>query len=340
MSQPPPYVRFDNYSAFLPIQGPSLNAEFDRIKTTLDAIMTNLKLAQRDDAKLNNGLVTPDSLAPSVTLLMGGWNPRGAWATSTNYVLKDMVEQPLGSGVLYVCPIGHTAGVFATDLTAGKWTLANVAAKVYTQVFTNSGTYTPRAGIVNCIIESWGGGGGGGGGTANVAFGSVSNAGGGGAGSYSRAYATAAQIGASQPVTIGAAGAAGASGANNGGNGGDTLVGALCVGKGGSGGLGNIATTGNVAGGAGGVAGTGDVTTTGMPGRPGRALNLAVFCSGDGGSSSVGGGAQATGVQGAGLAGSGHASGGGGGNSTNAGGAAAGGAGTAGYVVITEFCNQ
>jgi hypothetical protein len=164
MSQPPPYVRFDNYSAFLPIQGPSLNAEFDRIKTTLDAIMTNLKLAQRDDAKLNNGLVTPDSLAPSVTLLMGGWNPRGAWATSTNYVLKDMVEQPLGSGVLYVCPIGHTAGVFATDLTAGKWTLANVAAKVYTQVFTNSGTYTPRAGIVNCIIESWGGGGGGGGG--------------------------------------------------------------------------------------------------------------------------------------------------------------------------------
>jgi hypothetical protein len=139
--------------------------------------------------------------------------------------------------------------------------------KVKVQVFTTTGTYMPSAGMVNCIIECCGGGGGGGGAVASTTGNNAGTGGGGGAGSNSRKLATAAQIGASKAVTIGAAGTAGAAGNNAGGAGGDTSVGTLCIGKGGSGGGGQAGTSIAVAaGGLGGVAGTGDITSTGMPG--------------------------------------------------------------------------
>lgn len=212
--------------------------------------------------------------------------------------------------------------------------------KVYVQVFTGSGTYTPHAGMVNCIIECLGGGGGGGG-TASSNASVGAGGGGGGAGGYSRKLATAADIGASKVVTIGAAGAAGSSGNNAGGSGGDTSVGVLCVGKGASGGAGSPAA-GSAAGGAGGVAGTGDVTATGANGLTAAAFFSTFGVSGAGASSPYGSGGvgviNASSV--AGSAASGYGSGGSGGQSYNGGGAAAGGAGTAGLVIITEFCNQ
>ena len=96
---------------------------------------------------------------------------------------------------------------------------------VVSQVFTGSGTYTPTTGMSYCIIECVGGGGGGGG--AAGGSGSAQVGGSGGGGGYARKYATAADIGASKAVTIGAAGAAGTAGNNAGGNGGDTSVGVL-----------------------------------------------------------------------------------------------------------------
>jgi hypothetical protein len=45
-------------------------------------------------------------------------NPRGAWATSTAYALKDIVVQ---SSVVYICTVAHTSGTFATDLGNGYW---------------------------------------------------------------------------------------------------------------------------------------------------------------------------------------------------------------------------
>jgi hypothetical protein len=130
-----------------------------------------------------------------------------------------------------------------------------------------------------------------------------------------------------------------AAGAINGGNGGDTSVGTLCIAKGGSGGPGSSSAP--TQGGAGGVAGTGDVTSTGMPGLgQGVFNNVAANNPAVGGSSSVGGGGNSSGANATGAARTGRASGGQGATSFNNDGAFGGGAGTAGYVVITEFCNQ
>jgi hypothetical protein len=218
--------------------------------------------------------------------------------------------------------------------------LANL--KINVQVFTGSGTYTPTANLIYCVIECWGAGGGGGGTAVSTATNGSQGAGG-GAGSYSRKFATAATIGVSQVVTIGAAGTAGTAGNNGGGAGGDTSIGVICVGKGGAGGPGNGGAAGTwFTGGAGGVAGTGDVTSTGMPGGIGLSTSSgtgAAFLS-SGGSTLVGGGGLPTGSTGAGVAGTGHGSGGSGGYSLGASAAAAGGAGTSGYIVITEFCTH
>ena len=43
---------------------------------------------------------------------------RGSWATTTVYNNNDFV---LHEEIYYVCTTGHTAGTFATDLSAGKW---------------------------------------------------------------------------------------------------------------------------------------------------------------------------------------------------------------------------
>lgn len=207
------------------------------------------------------------------------------------------------------------------------------------QVFLSSGTYTPDPHLLYVIFEAVGGGGGGGGQTgpgANMA----EAAPGGGAGSISRTYASAATVGASQAVTIGAAGAAGGSG-SAGGNGGDTSVGTLCIGKGGSGG----AAGGTGTPGAGGVAGTGDVTSPGQSGFHGMYIHVSAVLawSGEGGSGLFGsGGSSVIGNGGAvaGNAGTGHGSGGSGAATQGTTGSAGGGAGTLGIVIATEFCSQ
>jgi hypothetical protein len=43
---------------------------------------------------------------------------KGLWVTSTPYDVFDLVNE---GGVVYVCLIAHSSGVFATDLADGKW---------------------------------------------------------------------------------------------------------------------------------------------------------------------------------------------------------------------------
>src|SRR3979490_2042779 len=108
MPSPPPYVRFDNYSAWVPIQGPSLNAEFDRIKQTLDVVLVNLALLQRSDGVLNNQSVSQDTVTSKLLTLMAGWKPRGAWVMATEYFVGDFVSN---AGVNYVCNKHHISDV-------------------------------------------------------------------------------------------------------------------------------------------------------------------------------------------------------------------------------------
>ena len=238
--------------------------------------------------------------------------------------------------------VASTTGGFVFPDTTTQTTAAT-ATTVFQQVFTSNGTYTPHAGMVTCIIECIGGGGAGGG--SNGTGSQVNVGGGGGSGGYSRKLATAAAIGASKAVTIGAGGTAGAAGPNAGGNGGDTSVGTLCIAKGGTGGGGTDVNVTVGSAGAGGVAGTGDVTAAGASGMSGYAANTAAVSvfGAAGGSSIFGGGAAPAAFFGTGdangAAASAYGSGGGGGYTSNSIANVAGGAGSSGIVVITEYCN-
>lgn len=212
-----------------------------------------------------------------------------------------------------------------------------------------SGTYTPTTGMVYAIVQCIGSGGGGGG-TASAGAGNNDWAGGGGSGGESKLIVSAATIGASKSIVIGALGAGGTAGNNAGGNGGDVCVttstcvsGQICAGKGGQGGSGNPGA-GAATGGLGGVAGTGDLPGTGQPGGSGGAAINTFLPFGYGGSSNYGGGGRALipagNSQVAGDPATGFGSGGGGAATHGTGTSAAGGAGTAGVVFITEFIGQ
>lgn len=196
-------------------------------------------------------------------------------------------------------------------------------------IFTASGTYTPSAGLLFAEVEVIGGGGGG-------ATGSSSNAAGGGAaGAYCKAILSAATIGASQTVTVGAGGAAGVSAGNGGSGGSPSSFGSIIVCGGGGGGslTASTLTIGQPSGG-------GSVTTSpagaiavgGAFGRYGFGSS-SVAVGGDGASTIYSSGANGAGT-GAGSTGSGFG-GGGGGSHTNTGGV-----GRPGVVIVTEYLSQ
>lgn len=124
MAQPPAYTRKQNFTDWQTAhpgsvaQGSDLDAEFNALKTTTDAVRANLALIQRDDGKLANGSVHANAFdATAALLIAGGWTPKGSWLTATAYAIGDVVEN---SGT-YVCTVAHTSGVFATDNAAGDW---------------------------------------------------------------------------------------------------------------------------------------------------------------------------------------------------------------------------
>jgi hypothetical protein len=125
MAQPPAYNKSTNFADYAaanpsaPFPAASTDSEFSAVETTLDATLTNLALLQRDDGRIKNQTVHPDSLTPATVAMLGDWNPRGLWTTGTAYAVRDMVEQASAS---YVCVVAHTAGAsFAIDQAAVKW---------------------------------------------------------------------------------------------------------------------------------------------------------------------------------------------------------------------------
>lgn len=258
----------------------------------------------------------------------------GALGTPASGTAANITGLPLTTGVTGILPIAN----------GGTGASTGAVVSVKRQSFVASGTYTPSTGMLFCVVECIASGGGGG--SAAGIVGQIYSGGGGGSGGYSRLVATAATIGASKAVTIGAAGPGGASGSNNGAAGGDVSVGAICIAKGGSGGLFGGSVQVPLAG-AGGVAGTGDLTATGASGLPGfyNGVNLGIaFPSGGGGSSYFGGGAQGVNASSAsttvGGNGGTYGGGGSGGAVNNTASTVAGGNGSTGVVFITEFCSQ
>lgn len=217
---------------------------------------------------------------------------------------------------------------------------ANCINSINIQTFVASGTYTPTSGMKYCIVQCIGGGGAGGGvaatGAANYAV-----AGGGGAGEYSAGVFSAATIGASQTVTIGAGGTPGSTGNNPGGTGGTTSLGALITSIGGTGGGGGAVQTlaTFTFGGGGGTGGSGGQVriggTAGFYGIGQQGTQLLI--GGSGGNSPLGGGQGSFSSNTTGGNGSGYGAGGGGSSNGNSQSAKAGGTGGVGVIIITEY---
>ena len=60
----------------------------------------------------------PDTATSYWQVFSTGVRTRGDWSTSTAYAINDVVVY---GGNTYIVLVGHTSGVFATDLAAGKW---------------------------------------------------------------------------------------------------------------------------------------------------------------------------------------------------------------------------
>lgn len=161
------------------------------------------------------------------------------------------------------------------------------------KTFTSSGVYAPTPGMRNVLVKVLGGGGG----SAGIAAtngSQVSLAGGGASGSYAEAWLSAAAIGASQVITVGAKGAAGAI-AGSAGPGGTSSFGSLVSAPGGGGspyvGVINIADFGLFVGGFPSSSATGGniVNSAGSAGSPGINLTGSIL-AGHGAVSPLGGG--------------------------------------------------
>jgi hypothetical protein len=238
--------------------------------------------------------------------------------------------------------VSHYKNTEFTVDTNGFVSLASGLFSVIVQTFNANGTYTPTSGMKYCTIECVGGGGGGGAVQASAA-GTTGGGGGGSGGGYVRKTVSAATIGGSQAVTIGAGGAGGAAGANNGGTGGASSVGAIVSATAGVGGQfgGNVTATLSFVV-VGGVGSGGDINAYGGNGGQSIGFTTVPVWSGGGGSSYFGAGAVPVGTSSinttiAGVNATTPGSGGSGAVNTGTSGASAGGNGAAGFVVITEY---
>lgn len=234
-----------------------------------------------------------------------------------------------------------TEGQILTDNSNGilpNFQTSSSFIEINNQVFTTSDTYTPTTGMTYCFIQCLGGGAAGGGSGATTS-GQHSIGTGGGGGEYAAGIFTAATIGASQTVTIGAGGT-GVS-ASAGGNGGNTSLGSIISAYGGSGGT-TVAPTGANTfqqGGAGGTGGSGgDYRTPGQNGSFGICgYTATINVNSPGGNSQIGAGGFGNNAANGGNAGGYGAGGGGTSNPQSASSALTGGNGTSGIIIVTEY---
>lgn len=338
-----------NFSLIKPAVNSAVDADLwgGELNTDMDTIDTQLYIAQRfvgrsvsttasTSTSDNHKIIYCDatSAAFTVTLLAAATAADGftfaikktdgsAHAVTIDGNASETIDGDLtyslaneNDSVLLVCDGSNW------KIAADKATVVS-ASSVVQQVITSTGTYTPTSGMNYCIVELVGGGAGSGG----VVSGAT---GGAGAGAYSRSRFTAADVGASKAIVIGAAGAAG-TGNSTGTNGGTTTFGATLMTA-----PGGLASTGGIfsSGGLGGPAGTGDISIPGGDGQTGIG-NGSQRYGGTGGASYFGGGGRGVNNLEGTAAAPGRAYGAGGGGGGNSNGAP----GKAGVAIITEYVN-
>ena len=97
-----------------PINARALDDELSGISQSINGIVGNLELIQRDDGSLKDATVHLHALSETVINLMGGFNLRGEWQANTSYAEKDIVDY---QGHLFVCMTANQDAAFA----AANW---------------------------------------------------------------------------------------------------------------------------------------------------------------------------------------------------------------------------
>jgi hypothetical protein len=155
LTTPTPYERYRDYSDFqaenpdTPLNGADLDTDFDRLKATVSSLISCLATIRQDDGSLLSGSVGIDELKTEVIALLNGITPRGPWASLATYIRGDFVTQAGGS---YFCVIPHTAGVFASDLAAGKWMSLSSLTTAGSVAFTPAGNVS-STNVQDAIVE-------------------------------------------------------------------------------------------------------------------------------------------------------------------------------------------
>ena len=296
-----------------------------------------------------NGTVFNSSTVTYHSLLIGG----STSASIVNLGVALNGQIPIGStGANPILKTLNQGPNITITNGAGSISIAGVGfSSVVRQTFTVTGsaqTYTPTSRMIYCDVEVVGGGGGGGGVAATSAtVAAIAVGGGGGAGGYARKIFSAAQIGSSTTLNIGAGGSA-SGGAGTAGGATSFGWGTSFSATGGSGGASSALNYWgtDALGGLGGIGGGGNFNTRGTPGRPGFNFNPSLTgdvgygISGAGGSTFFGGGglSKDSTSYGAGLAATSYGGGGSGALTNISQAGATGGNGFAGICIITEYC--
>lgn len=101
-----------------------------RLTAGTQPVEADFQIATDAATRANKILGFDASGVPSVLSDAGAWS--GDWATSTTYLARDFVRGPESHYFsIYIAKVGHTSGVFATDLAADKWELMIDMEQIY-----------------------------------------------------------------------------------------------------------------------------------------------------------------------------------------------------------------
>lgn len=260
-------------------------------------------------ASVSGGGTGTDTIAP-YSVVCGGVTSEGPLQTVSGTGTAGFVLTSNGNGALPSWQVAPAGG-------------GGSGAAIAIQVITATGDYFPSASMTSCLVELIGAGAGGQSVDSTLINPIAGN--GGGAGGYCKRLFTAAQIGASQSVTIGLGGATDSNGQNS-------TFGAFMTADGG------LAAIDALAGGLGGGATGGTLNVNGGVGGISSTDQAGVLFGGFGGSNIYGAGGGGYGFANlAGENGFNYGSGGAGAVAKDAAQTKAGGRGADGVCIITEF---
>jgi hypothetical protein len=161
MSAPTAYARLKNFTDYAishpeaPFNASDLDAELNALLLTLQGVLANRVLIQRDDGAIKNDAVHPDSLSTATLLLIEAAGSatglaslvRGLWVTATAYTIGQIVQNSTSS---YICAVAHTSGTFNTDKAAGKWIILGETAASGASAI----SFSPAGNIVAITIQA------------------------------------------------------------------------------------------------------------------------------------------------------------------------------------------